>query len=99
MSKTPPFQPLTDREARQLTYSDLIDRLTIDSEHWTARRPRTEAQHAAYREFTHILHYIDPLDPLKATSDLIAGRPNDYFKRTPAGDGLPAYQGGRDAQA
>ena len=83
------FKRLTDAEARQMTRSELLDRLEAEQAYWmhNPARGMSEADVAAEREFSRIMHaYLSPGDGLAALRDVLEGRPNDYWERRPGDD-------------
>jgi hypothetical protein len=74
---------LTVAEALKLTRGELIDRLYEESDRWKARPPRTDAQHAAYAEFTRCLHLIDMSRVIASAMDHVNGVPNGYLEQRP----------------
>jgi hypothetical protein len=75
---------ITAAEAAQMTRGQLVDRLYEESERWQQRPPRSDADRAAYAEFTAALHMIDPGAGLDAAKDTLEGRPNNYWETRPA---------------
>ena len=78
------FKRLTDAEARQLTRAELLDRVEAEQRYWQRKSTRTDADVAAWREFSRILQtYIDPGAGLQAAMDTLNGKRSDYWETRP----------------
>jgi hypothetical protein len=72
---------LTDAGARTMTRRELVDRIYAEMDHWKARRPRTEAQRAAYAELVRIMYaYTDPAAGLTSVRHYLEGQPDGYWE-------------------
>ena len=81
------FKRLTDAEARTLTRAELLDRVEAEQAYWSRKHTMTDADVAAEREFSRILHaYLSPQAAIQAAMDTVQGRRSDYWETRPCDD-------------
>lgn len=82
----PAFIRLTEDDLRTLTRNQLLARFEREGEYWDRKHKRgmTEADNAAYREYSRLMHLaIPPGEGIQHALDYVNGKGDDGYWDTP----------------